>query len=235
VLLLAALAGGIAFASTDAKFFVYDAQIVGARHLAPETIYEMAGIDEQNILWVQPRDVAQRLVQVDGIKAVRVSCSLPAEVVIEIEEREPVVMWRALMQDQDWWLDEEGVVLPYHGNVDAADTIFVVDSSQRILRVGEPIKPEGIVQSVQRLAAALPATKVYAYDADRGLSFVHKVGAGEWPVYVGSSDDLARKIQVVQVLTDYLTEQNIRPRYVDVRWPDHPVFGKPPSEEVPGE
>jgi cell division septal protein FtsQ len=230
LLVLASLVGGIAYASTDARFFVYDAHIAGARHVAAETIYQAAGVHEQNIFWVRPQEVARRIIQIEGIKAVRVRCSLPAQVIVEVEEREPLVMWRAQTQERDWWLDEEGVILPYHGDVRSADTIFVVDSSERHLEVGGLIEPEGIVQSVQQLAAALPEIKVIFYEADRGLSFIHQVSGGEWPVYVGSSEDLGHKIQVVQTLTDYLMSHNIHPRYVDVRWADHPVFGKPRGE-----
>jgi len=63
-----------------------------------------------------------------------VSCSLPAHVSIAVEEREPAVMWRLLVQVRDWWLDEEGVVLPYHGDV--SNTVFVVDSSTPQLQKG---------------------------------------------------------------------------------------------------
>jgi hypothetical protein len=230
LLLVAALIGGVAYASTDASFFVYSARIVGARHIPAETIYHTAGVHEQNIFWVRPRQVAQRILQTEGIKAAQVKCSLPAQVVIEVQEREPVVLWRSLTQEKDWWLDQDGVVLPYHGDVDSPETVFVVDSGERHLEVGSVIEPKGIVGSVQRLTAALPEIHVVFYDADRGLSFVHQTSGGEWPVYVGSSEDLTRKIEVVQVLTDYLMAQNTRPRYVDVRWADHPVFGRPPGE-----
>jgi cell division septal protein FtsQ len=230
LLILAGLIGGVAYASTDAQFFVYQAHVRGAQHMAAEVIYQAAGIHEQNIFWIQPREVAQRIVQLDGIKAVRVQCSLPAKVLIEVEEREPMVMWRARAQDQDWWLDEEGVVLPYHGDVGSADTVFVVDSSERSLGVGMTIEPQDIVRSVLQLAAALPEISVFYYDADRGLSFMHSGDDGEWPVYVGSSEDLTHKIEVMRVLTEYLVAQGIRPRYVDVRWADRPVFGKPPGD-----
>ncbi len=230
VLVLTGLIAGIAYASTDAKFFVYDAQIVGARHLEAEAIYDAAGVDEQNIFWIQPQEVARRIGEMEGIRAVGVRCSLPAQVTIDVEEREPIVMWRALTQEKDWWLDEEGVVLPYHGDVRSPETIFVVDSSERHLQVGDLLEPEDMVGSVRQLAAALPEIKVFFFQADRGLSFSHQVNGGEWPVYVGSSEDLPRKIQVVQVLTDYLVTHNIRPRYVDVRWADHPVYGKAQSE-----
>jgi cell division septal protein FtsQ len=232
VLLLGGLIALVVYASSDSKFFVYAAQISGVRHLDTKAVYRAAGVDEQNIFWIRPEQVAERIAQLDGVAAVRVHCALPARVSIEVTERDPVVMWRAASQGHDWWLDEEGVVLPYDGDVE--HTIFVVDSSERSLAVGDRIEPKGIVRSVQQLAEALPGTTLFFYDAERGLSFRQEENGGQWPVYVGSSEDLPRKIQAMQTLTDYLGQQNIRPSYVDVRWAAHPVFHVSAGTEAGG-
>ena len=230
VLVLAALIGICVYGSTDAGFFVYQAQILGGRHTAADVIYQTAGVHEQNIFWIDPHRVAERIVQLPGIKAVRVRCELPAQVTIEVEEREPVVMWRATSQEHDFWLDEEGVVLPYHGDVNSPETVFVIDYGESRLQEGDRIEPAGIVQSVLQLDAAVPGVRVFFYQPGRGLSFAQQAEATEWTVYVGTSEDLARKIQVMQTLTGYLLANHIQPRYVDVRWADHPVYGRPAAE-----
>jgi cell division septal protein FtsQ len=229
LVVLAVLIGAVIYASSDYGFFVYrnQARIEGARFLPEDEIFAASGVNEQNVFWIDPGAVAKRVVALNGVKSARVRCDLlPTLVTIEVEEREPVVMLRVISQEQDLWLDEAGEVLPYHGDVNSPDMVFVVDYSERHLEVGDRIEPEGIVQSVLRLAAALPGEQVYYYQPDRGLSFTHRVSGGQWPVYVGTSDDLARKIQVVQVLTEYLVANNVGPGYVDVRWPEHPVYGK---------
>jgi len=234
LLFLGLLIAGLVYGSTDAQFFIYQAGVIGAKYLRAEGIYQTAEIHEQNIFWVDPEAVAQRIARLDGVKVARVRCELPAAVTIEVEERQPKVMWRTTSQGRDWWLDEEGIVLPYHGDAQAAETIFVVDSSQRELAFGQKIEPEGIVASVIQLAAALPQCRVFSYDAERGLSFTQKTERAEWPVYVGSSADLERKIQVMQALTTYLEANDIRPRYIDVRWAAHPVYGRPVGETAVG-
>lgn len=231
LLLLATLLGGIVYTSIDARFFVYEAEIHGAQHLSPETIYESAGVDEQNIFWIDPQQVALRLIALEGIKVVRVSCELPARVVIEVEERQPAIMWRAQSQGKDWWLDAQGRVLPYHGDTQSPDTVFVVDASERNLDVGQTVQPTGIADSVMQLAEALPGVRLFYYQADRGLSFTQQAATGSWPVYVGSSEDLPRKIQVMMALTAYLKANGIHPRYMDVRWANHPVYGRPAGGE----
>ena len=236
LVLLAALIGVMVYVSSDYYFFVYRdrTRIEGVRFLQTDEIFAASGVNEQNIFWIDPAEVARRIVALDGVKAARVRCDLPTLVTIEVEEREPVVMWRATSQEQDLWLDDAGEVLPYHGDVNSPDMVFVVDFGERHLKVGDRIEPDGIVQSVLRLAGALPGEQVYYYQPDRGLSFTHRVSGGQWPVYVGTSDDLARKTQVVQALTEYLVANNIAPSYVDVRWAEHPVYGKPEGATLVG-
>ncbi len=228
VLVLAALVAGIVYASTDASFFVYDAEIVGSRYVDSDRIYQQAGVDEQHIFWIQPEKVAERVVQIPGIKAVRVRSELPAKITITVEEREPLLMWRTLAYVGDWWLDDEGIVLPYGGDTQGPDTIFVVDSSMRQLEEGDQIEPVEIVDWVRQLAAALPGARVFYYQGDRGLNFSQELLGLNWPVYVGDGKNLTRKIQAVQALNDYLARNNIQATFVDVRWPDLPVYGKPP-------
>jgi hypothetical protein len=229
-LLLSGLIGLIVYISSDARFFVYEAEIEGVHHLKAKKIYESAQIHKQSIFWIKPSQVEENIRQLDGIKDVKVQCRLPAQVFVRVEEREPMILWRLLNQGQDLWLDEEGVVLPYHGDPASPHVVIVADSSERQLQEGTRIEPTSVVRSVQQLAVALPQVEFIFYEAERGLSFTQKTGSGAWPVYVGTSEDLARKIEVVQALNVYLSKHQIQPRYVDVRLASHPVYGRPAGE-----
>lgn len=224
-LVLIGLAAAIVYGAMAEEFFVYDAQILGLEHIQADTVYQESEVHEQNIFWLDPDDVAERVSKLVGIKDVHVRCILPAKVVIDVEERKPVVMWRSESLGKDLWLDPDGIVLPYHGVL--TDTIFVVDATERTLKEGDRIEPEGVVQSVLQLDAALPEVEVFFFQADRGLSFTQRMGKDTWPVYIGNSGELPRKIQVLHALNDYLKEHKIRPRYVDLRRADYPVYGKP--------
>ena len=225
LLILLVLLGGAAYASSDERFFVYDAEIVGAQHLDAQEVYLAAGVDKQSIFWIDPQRVAERIAGLLGVSAVYVRCDLPSSVAIRVEERQPVLLWRSVSQNRDWWLDAEGVVLPYHGDPNAASTVFVVDYSDRQLAAGDRIDPPGLAASVLEMATSLTGLRVFFYNAERGLSFTQQAQNGEWPVYVGSSEDLARKIQVTELLNTHFTEKSIRPTYVDVRWASRPVYG----------
>jgi len=226
ILLLVALLGLLVYISADERFYVYSARVAGARHIEPAAIYEAAGMHEQNIFWIRPKQVEQSIQQLPGVRAAHVRAALPARVTITVDEREPVILWRATAQGRDWWVDQQGVVLPYHGDPNAESTVWVVDYTERKLEVGEQIKPLELVGSVRALAAGLPGIRAFSYHADRGLSFLDSIGGKNCPVYVGTSDNLAEKIRAVRVLTDYLETRGIRPGFLDVRWPERPAFGR---------
>lgn len=234
VLLLGILVATLTFISVDDKFFVFSGQVVGAQRMNATDIYVASGVDAQHILWIQPDEVAVAINQMEGIKSARVRCQLPALVTIEVQERQPVVMWRLKGQGRDLWLDAEGVVLPYHGEADAPETLFVVDSSDRHLSVGDYLEPAGTVESVVQLAAALPGARVFFYREDKGLGFTQRSSGTEWPVYVGTSKDIESKIRVVEQISAHLAEENIHPTYVDVRWPERAVYGLPAGENPDG-
>jgi hypothetical protein len=234
LLILFLILGVAAYASSDERFFVYDARISGVQHLDPQAIYSAAGVDKQSIFWIDPQRVAESIARVQGVKAVHVRLALPSAVTIEVEERQPVVLWRSSAQKRDWWLDSEGVVLPYHGDPSAAATIFVVDYSDRQLEAGTQIQPADVASSVLQMAASLSGVRVFFYDADRGLYFTQQAHIGEWPVYVGDCGDLARKIQVAELLSKHFEDHNLQPAYVDVRWADRPVYRLPPGGSSSG-
>jgi hypothetical protein len=216
---------GIVYVSAAKGFFVYDAEVTGNQYIAQDRIYQEAGIHEMNIFWINPKEAARRIEQLDGISGAQVSCGLPARVHVEVKERKPVMLWRVGRKGEggDWWLDEDGVVLPYHGTLN--DAVFVIDEGGSGLQIGDRVEPQGIVTSVLQLAAELPEVEVYWHQPDRGLSFHQSTSLGEWTVFFGDSSDLTHKIDVLQALTSHLLAEGIRPRYIDVRWPDHPVYG----------
>lgn len=221
---LIVLLGLLVFASVDRRFFVYEAQVIGSHHLQSTAIYEASGIHEQNIFWINPQAVSQRIGQLDGIRAVQVHCALPAKVIVEVEEREPTALLRSTGQGRDLWLDEDGTVLPYHGDPTADHTVFIIDRSNQVLQVGDQVKPVYLVRWAQQIAAAVPGVRLFYYHPDRGLSFSSATEDREWMVYVGDGNDLPRKLQALGAVTEYLMAENIRPTAVDVRSPTRPVF-----------
>lgn len=229
LLLLAGLLALAAYVTVADAFFVYGATVEGAHYLDANSIYQVAQIDEHHIFWISPQKTAKNITHLQGIESAQIRLQLPNKVLIRVKERTPAIVWRCKSLGRDLWLDEEGMVLPYGGDINSPDVVYVMDWSERHIQEGDFIEPEGIAQSVVQLASAVPEAELFFYQSDRGLSFNQKTSIGEWPVFVGTTKDLSRKIQVVQTLNQYLVERNIQPGYVDVRVAEHPLYGEPGS------
>ncbi|HEY54498.1 MAG TPA: FtsQ-type POTRA domain-containing protein, partial [Caldilineae bacterium] len=108
VLLVAALfATGYGFLSND--FWVYSAIVSNNRHTSSEEIYREAGIDNFSVFFIDPRQVVERLKQLPHVQDARVQVRLPAQVRIQVKEREPIILYQ--IQGDSHWIDAEGVIM----------------------------------------------------------------------------------------------------------------------------
>jgi cell division septal protein FtsQ len=214
--LLAALLALLGYLFFSYRFYVYEATIEGNYWLSYDAIYAASGVDTLNVFWISPRRVAAAVEALPGIREVSVHVSLPAKVRLRVQEREPLLIWRT--STGDLWLDSEAVALPYGD--DPTGATFVVDSSGQAYQPNDRVNPT-VVTSVQAVQAAFPDVRIYYYTAHQGLSFHSPEG---WPIQIGTSQDIARKVAVLQALRAKLREQGIEPYYIDVRLVDHPVY-----------
>jgi cell division septal protein FtsQ len=198
------------------NFYVYEATIVGNRYLRYDTVYAASGVDTLNVFWISPRRAEAAIEALPGIREASVHVRLPAKVHIRVQEREPLLIWRT--SAGDLWLDSDAVALPY--GVDPDGATFVVDSSGQAYQPNDRVNP-AVVTSIQTLQATFPDVHIYYYQAHEGLSFHSPEG---WPVQIGTSQDIARKVAVLQALRTKLREQGVEPYYIDLRLVDHPVY-----------
>jgi cell division protein FtsQ len=225
LLSVAAVVVGAVYVSTSRRFYVYGADITGCHHLNTEEIYRVADLNTQHILWISPERIEERLAAVPGVQTASVNRRMPAKVAIRIEEREPEIRWFAELQGREYWLDEEGVVLPYKGR---AEAIVVTDTGERELVIGEQIELEGIVPAVRQITRFVPGVLSFSYDPRKGLSFVQTSAGGQWHVVVGDGQHLKLKVQAVLALTDYFAENGIQPVSVDVTRPSTAIYRPEP-------
>ncbi len=214
--LLLGMLGLLTYAFRSYNFYIYDAEITGYHWLKREAIYAAAGVHTQNIFWLSPAEVAASVEALPGVREAKVQVWLPATVRIQVEEREPEMIWRTA--DGDLWLDRDAVALPYGG--DPTGAVFVVDRSGQTYRPNDRVEPD-VVASVQALQAEFPEVHTYYYQAHEGLTFASPEG---WPIQIGTSQDMARKVAVLKALGKWLRDRGIQPINVDLRLVDHPVY-----------
>ena len=217
---------------TMPAFFVFGAEISGNDAVSAREIYIAADIDSQSIFWINPEEVAHRVTALPNIKSTSVSVLLPSQIAIDVIERQPQLLWQT---DEDvWWVDEEGTVVPPKANVD--NMMRIIDDDRQPLEVGYQIDPT-IIKGAQTLRILAPDVSVIRHARAHGLIVATPEG---WPVYLGNGSDMKAKLIVLSALLPDIRAEETPPLYIDIRDPLRPVYKilpvvqiAPPVPQVP--
>jgi hypothetical protein len=152
-----------------------------------------------------------------GLSNVAVQISWPAEVLISLEERVPVLAWN--WDGHVRWVDEDGVAFePHHEEVD----LLQVNSAELPPTLENRFVDPRIVDTVDILASYVPQGVELIFDMDHGLGWQDNRG---WVVYFGFNDDDAhQKMKIYQALVEYLQGKRITPGVINVEYVDSPYF-----------
>jgi cell division septal protein FtsQ len=215
LLLLAAFGLIMSQFFTTYRFYVYEVKVRGNQFVDPQEIYDVSGLHELSIFWINPDKVeAAILSNLLGVKEATVTCRLPNRVTIEVVERQMKVVWR--WGEKRYGVDEQGAILPLEGEWEGM--LLIQDLTSVPPEVRHRIDPE-VIRSALELQKFLPETAVLQYSDDRGLSF-HQEG---YPIYLGKGD-MAEKMKIVNALVQSLASDGIQPQFVDVRFPESPYY-----------
>jgi len=216
VLLLAAVAwASYLFFGTD-DFYVYSMAVEGNLAVPEQEIFETSGLDGQSIFWIDPQHAAEVVARLPDIKAAEVSCELPNRVTVRVEERQAQVVWQ--WQDRQFWVDDYGVVLNPRGVL--SEALIIQDDSPAPPRLGGRVDAEAVL-AAQQLHDLRPQLRAVSYDPNRGLVLESQTGC---PVYLGVGGDMASRLAIWEALEADLRKQGIRPAYIDLRYPQRPVY-----------
>lgn len=212
LLLLGVLAYALYMFSCDYAFFVYEANIQGHRLLPAETIYAASKIDEHSIFWLSPREIAEGVEALPYVKNAIAHCQVPHRVVIEVRERVPRLVWR--VGTQEFWVDDEGVVLtPLEGQ---GPSLLLIDDEGRAADGRDPPRLKAaLVEGILLVADSLPEISQFRYDRQWGLFFQSPHG---WQVALGYGEELPYKVQVLLRLEENLLATGQHPQLIDLRF-----------------
>jgi len=219
---LAVIAGLALWLTLDARFYVYQADVVGTARLSCDQVFRASGLDGIHVLWVRPAEVEAGLIAaLPSVELAQVACGLPAKCTIAVTERQPRLAW-----DEDghsWWIDAEGVVFDAGGTVQAEEAL--VDGWT--VRGPLPREEDGRLDERVRVALAelwtaggnVPSSLTYV--PARGLTFVDERG---YRVILGQGPGMDERLRVLEWLQSDLEARGLAPRFVDVRFPDAPYY-----------
>ena len=204
---------------TQASIFQVKAiQIEGLQYFIESEISQAININGSSIFFINPEVVKEDLsLTYPGLSNVAVQISWPAEVLISLEERVPVLAWN--WDGHVRWVDEDGVAFePHHEEVD----LLQVNSAELPPTLENRFVDPRIVDTVDILASYVPQGVELIFDMDHGLGWQDNRG---WVVYFGFNDDDAhQKMKIYQALVEYLQGKRITPGVINVEYVDSPYF-----------
>jgi cell division septal protein FtsQ len=207
---------------TSPSYYVSEVTVEGNRLLATQQVGDAAAVSGVHILWVNGRQVAQRLQGLPAVASAEVRPIFPRRVAIRITERVPYAQWQ--LGAVTFLVDREGRVI---GPAARGDSLVLV----RETRAGAPPEPFDVVPSeavraAVQLSALLPpawqpSTGVFEYAADMGIAITTR---GGWQVRFGDDADLAWKVTTFEALAAEIERQRAPVQVVDVRFPGRPYY-----------
>ncbi len=142
--LLASALFAIAYGFLSIDFWVYSASISNNRFTSTEQVYSQAGVDGFSAFFIDPNEVSIQLQQLPHIQNAHIRLRLPADVHIQVDEREPTILYQ--IQGDSHWIDNEGVIMP--AVEERTGLVKLIDDDQGGMLDERHVKP-GLLQAIQ--------------------------------------------------------------------------------------
>jgi len=201
-LLLSISIWGLATVYSAPDFLVIQPEVTGIQYLSPSRVRTIIGATSRTIFEMDPAAIEGLLEELPEVEEAKVKVHWPNRVVVEIEERQPVMIWNDA--GQPWILSAEGLAFY---NRSSLTGLVHVQSLTSVLRVGEPLDP---VIEAEKIKAAYDLNLLLGnegflfYDARYGFGFQDDRG---WMAYFGFSGDMSAKYEVYErIATDLAIE-----------------------------
>ncbi len=208
------IVGGVAalgYLLTDASFRAAPPSISGNNYLSTEQILQQAHLEGQNIYTIDPAAISRRLITfVPQIREAKVRLGLPDRVTIQIEERQPVLLYSH--DNQMFWADAQGYLFPIQESL--IDLPILVDEDGMASPDGKHLDP-AIWTAIQEISVTIPEMREFHYRDVYGLFFISPEG---WRVYLGDSQNLQTKLAMWQTVRQQLMQENRSIKSVDLRY-----------------
>lgn len=208
------LLGFLGFLFLDDSFYVFSPKVQGNLVMPSEAVIAASGIQGYHIFFIDPQEVAMRVVALPDIALAKVRIALPDQAIIEVQERKPHLLWQA--GEEVYPLDATGAVLSPQA-VEATITIHDLE--------GQPLKPgERVDRQILRAAEAYqaldPKLAQLDYASQTGLSFLTAAGTR---VILGMEERAEQKLAMWRALEEHLRDKGVFPAVIDLRF-DPPYF-----------
>ena len=225
LLVFGLLAWGLTWFFTADRFYVDQVIVTGGQRVASEIIAQAAGLRGYSIFFVDPEDVAARIMQaVPPVRRVSVRYALPNRVMVTVEEEAPDIMWQ--LGGKRYWVDDNGILQPAQGE---GEPLFLVND----IRPGPLTQVEpAALTAARQLAELLPEVRTVEYAPLTGLRLTT---SRNWTVYLGTGSDMQAKVHTLRAIeAQFADDESAVSLFLDLRFADRPYY-RPPADDAGGE
>jgi hypothetical protein len=240
------MAWGIYFFWSSPEFEVQNVEVQGLQSVSQEEIFAKIQIFGASVFTIDPRGLKDMMLdKFSALEDVVVDVSYPADVVITVTEREPVIAWEQA-GIASWWVDRSGLGFEPLGPSDGLVVVNALaappplpvgvddvdeqeeqpEQTPEEFQVEELLTPE-MVEAILFLAAHAPENSVMIYDGEHGLGWADQ--DHNWTVYFGKKlDNLPLRLAAYETIMADVLKKKWAPIYISVEYVHAPYYRMKP-------
>lgn len=201
-------------------FYVRAVKVRGLQYLTTEEVFAFADVANYHLFWLDPDKIRENILRSASIADASVELGWPPDMIsIQIEERQPAVIWSE--SGVDMWVDLQGRMMTARNNLTNLMRIEVsVGAFDGPLTDGRQLD-EDIVFGALQIQELMPELTSLIYDPVNGLGWTNDAG---WQIWMGSGTGMLEKIKILQTLSQNLIARGIQPGEVNISNPDAPFY-----------
>jgi len=226
-LLVAALGTLLYHLWSSPQYRVQAAQISGLQRLSSADLNAILNVRGEPIFAIAPQQLAEKLQQAfPELSKVQVEVALPGEVIVRVEERQPILAWK--QEGRTVLVDANGVAFPMRDQnsaipslvVDAHGSPQMIDEQSDTLEVRQ-FMPVEMVSAIVSMSGQAPKSTPLKYDPQRGLGWQEAAG---WEVYFGDTRSMDMKLKIYKSIAQKLEKDGITPTLISVEHVHLPYY-----------
>jgi cell division protein FtsQ len=226
-LLVAALGTLLYHLWSAPEYHVEAAQVVGVQRLRSQDVNAVIDVQGESIFTVDTAALEKELHQAfPEFSSVDVKVSLPGDVMVTVDERQPILAWR--QDGRTTLVDANGVSFPIRDQNAPVPAVMVdAHGSPPVQPVGEetdPLEqflPVEMVSAILSMSAQAPTNIPLTYDPVRGLGWQDAQG---WEVYFGDTRFMDMKLRVYKAILEKLDDEDTMPALISVEHVHLPYY-----------
>jgi len=202
-------------------------QVMGLQRISSKDVSAIMNVNNEPVFALDVNELRNRLEEAfPEFSSVAVEVSLPSDVLVTVQERQPILAWR--QDNRTVLVDANGVAFPLRAEQDTIPSLVVeaFDTPPTAVMDIDPTAPVQLipvemVSAILSLSAYAPADRPLVYDRQRGLGWQDEQG---WEVYFGDVRDMNTKLHVYQAVVKKLQSEGITPALISVEHVQIPYY-----------